>query len=415
MTDRARRNRGLLALSLLLCLVLPAGAESLFELSPPGEPLLPMDAHALALGGAAEGRWELESGLPSNPAQLLAIDGVTFATVIQLRRGLRKLEGVDWDETRQDFPAFQISAALPWNLRLGLGFRADLRSRGSFGYSVPFELEGDTDAYQVLYDQDGGLNRFPVSLALPLGSKHRLGLSLNLYRGNLNQEFTFDFPNVLSGDPDLGYQDRRVRRRARWDGTGLAIGVQSHPFGSRATFSARWEGSADLEGESQEETAGEDDLELSPLAGRMPGRWALGFAFKLPQGGLASLQWEHEDWAEYESPLPAESLKDVDRIGLGLEWLWGESGRGRRHSQFPIRLGLRRADWPGKDPVSGGEITETTFSLGTGFDVQDGKGSVDLTLYWQQLDVDGAEGERRLGLALSLRTSERWQKRTQPF
>jgi hypothetical protein len=416
LTNLLRFRRGLIPMALLIALATPAAAESLLEISPPGEPMLPLDAHSLALGGAAESRWSLESGLPANPAQLVAMDGITFATVIQLRRGFRELDEGDWDETRQDFPAFQVSAALPGHFRLGVGYRADLRSRGSFSYSVPFDLGLSGDSYQVRYEQDGGLSRFPISLARRIGDNHRLGVGLNLYRGNQNQEYVFDFPNLSSGDPDLGYQDRKVRRKARWAGTGFVLGLQSRPLGSLATLSARWESGADLEGESQEETAGEDDLELEALAGEIPGRWALGIAFQLPRGGLASLQWEHENWGDYDSPLPAESLRDVDRFGLGFEWLWGQSGRrGEQHRQFPVRLGLRRANWPAPDPLTGGEIIETTWSLGSGFDVQDGRGSVDFTLFWQQLDVEGAQGERRLGLALSLRTSEHWRKRTQPF
>ncbi len=416
MTEFPRLRSFPIAMLILAALAMPSAAESLLELSPPGEPLLPMDAHSLALGGAAESRWSLESGLPANPAQLVAMDGITFATVIQLRRGFRELESGDWDETRQDFPAFQVSAALPGHFRLGVGYRADLRSRGSFSYTVPFDLGISGDSYNVIYEQDGGLSRFPVSLARGIGDDHRLGIGLNLYRGNQNQEYLFDFPNVVGGDPDLGYQDRKVRRKARWAGTGLVLGLQSRPLGSLATFSARWESGADLEGESQSETAGEDDLELMALAGKVPGRWALGIAFQLPRGGLASLQWEHVNWSEYESPLPAEALRDVDRFGLGFEWLWGDSGRhGEPSRQFPVRLGLRRANWPGPDPLEGGEITETTYSLGSGFDVQAGRGSVDFTVFWQQLEVDGAQGERRLGIALSLRTSEHWRKRTQPF
>lgn len=418
MNERVLNLRGALILAILFTLVAapPVSGESLLELAPPGEPMLPYDAHTLALGGAAESRWHLESGLPSNPAQLVAIEGITFSTVIQVRRAFRELEGGEWDETRQDFPAFQISASLPWNLRLGAGFRSDLRARGSFSEFVAMDLGSYGSGYTRSYSQSGGLSRFPLSLAMPIGDTHRIGVGLNLYRGNRNQEWVFDFPGATSGDPDLGYQDRRVRQKARWAGTGFVLGAQSRLFDARATVSARWEGPADLAGDVEGETAGEDDLEVDEITGRMPARWALGFAFKLPAGGLASVQWEHEAWGDYSAPLPSASLSDVNRYGLGLEWLWGEAGRpGRRHRQFPVRLGLRRGNWPASDPVTGGEITETTFSLGTGFDVQEGKGSVDLTFYWQQIAVDGDEGERRLGLALSLRTSERWKKRTQPF
>ncbi len=413
-----RRIAGLGLVLAALAAAPGARGESLLELLPPGEPLVPLDAHAIALGGASEARWELESGLPSNPAQLVAIEGVSFATVLQLRRGLRDLpgEGPDWDETRQDFPAFQISASLPRGLRLGLGYRADLRSRGAYGFTVPFALDGAIDHYAVDYTQSGGLSRFPISLAMPLGENYRAGIGLNLYRGNLTQEWAYDFPNAVSGDSDLGYQDRKVRRQASWSGTGLVCGLQARPLGPATVFSLRWDSGADLNGDSQIETAGEADLESMQLDGRMPARWALGAAQRLPRGAIVSLQWEHEAWANYAAPLAVRDLADVDRLSLGLEWLWGEAGRGARaQRQLPLRLGLRRGNWPAPDPLTGSEVVETTFALGSGVDLPAGRGSLDLTFFWQQLAVEGGEGERRFGFALSLRTTETWSRRTQPY
>lgn len=417
MTRRLRCR--LLALLAALILAAPAGAESLLELLPPGEPLLPLDAHAIALGGAAEARWDLESGLPANPAQLMAIDGVSFATVLQMRRGQRDLPaGARWDETRQDFPAFQISAALPHGLRLGLGYRGDLRSRGAYSVTVPYDLDaGLTDHYALHYVQDGSLSRFPISLAFAPDPRLRLGLGLNLYRGSLNQEWLYDFPNATDDDPDLGYQDRKVRREGSWRGTGLALGLQAQPVGAATTLSLRLDSGADLKGSRRIETAGEADLSEARLAGELPLRWALGLSQRLPRGTLISLQWDHEAWSDYAAPLGGgTALRDIDRFALGLEWLWGEViAGGKPHHQLPLRLGLRVGDWPGPDALSGGAVRETLLSAGTGIDLPAGRGSVDFTLFWQRLAIEGAESERRLGFALSLRTTETWTRRTQPF
>ncbi len=416
MTRRAMAALGCVLLALAAA---PAAlAESLLELLPPGEPLLPMDAHVIALGGAAEARWELESGLPSNPAQLMAIEGVSFATVLQLRRGLRDLAGAgaDWDETRQDFPAFQISATLPRGLHLGIGYRADLRSRGAYSLVVPFVLDDAIPQHYALhYTQSGGLSRFPFSLAMQLGEQYRAGIGLNLYRGNLSQEWIYDFPNALSGDADLGYQDRRVRRQASWYGTGFVLGLQARPLPA-TVFSLRWDGGSDLSGDSQIETAGESDRELATLSGRMPSRWALGAARSLPGGTILSLQYEHEAWASYEAPLSGSRLADVDRLCLGVEWLGEAAARGARSARrLPLRLGLRLGNWPAPDPLTGSEVREMSFSLGTGVDLPAGRGSLDFAFYWQQLGMDEDQSERRLGLALSLRTSETWTRRTQPY
>jgi hypothetical protein len=401
----------LLVLLAALALASSAAAESLWEMALPGEPMIPLDAHSLALGGATHARWDFKSGLPENPAQLAGLDGVTFSTVIQLRRAQRDIAGETWDETRQDFPGFQVSATLPGGLSLGAGYRAALRARGSFRETRYLE----DFSYDLHYDQEGTLNRFPIDLALDLGSQLRLGAGLTLHRGKLEQEWIFDFPSDPFADSDFEYQDRRVRRQAEWRGTSPILGLQARPL-DRLGASFYWEGEASLSGEERIETAGEDDVETRMLAGRMPARWAAGLAWRLRPQILLSAQWDHEDWSQYESPLPIEDLYDVDRYSLGLEWTRKpERSDRRRHYSYPLRLGLRLGNQPRPDPLGGGKVEERLIALGTGIAVQEGRGAVDLTLYWQQYNVDDGEGETRWGLALGLRTSEIWKKRSMPF
>ncbi len=406
-----RRNTVLISI-LLLLVSGQAVAESVGELRHPGLPLLPIDAHSLALGGAAEARWGLLSGLPSNPAQMLALDGVTFSTVLQLRTASSNREGNDWSESRQDFPAFQVTAALPRGFRLGAGFRADLRSRGSFDQAVELpEL-----SYTQSFSQEGGLHRFPLTLAFPIGTKLRLGLGLSLYKGNLNQEWSWHSFRDLDGLYDGSYAERKIRRQASWHGTGLMLGVQARPLPALGV-SLRWEGPADLTGTESQETAGEDDATDLTLDGHMPGRWGVGLSLKLPADGHASLQWDHEDWDSYEPPITSSELQSSDRFGFGLEWMLGKrTGRRNKQRGIPLRFGLRFGDLPATDPLVGGEVTERMLGLGTGFEIQSGRGSVDVTFFMQQLrDADGSTLEDRWGFALSLRTSEIWKKRRQPF
>ncbi|MBN2170295.1 MAG: hypothetical protein JW819_03110 [Candidatus Krumholzibacteriota bacterium] len=408
-------RRAAFGLALILLAALPAGgrAESIWEMGTPGEPLLPLDAHSLALGGAAEARWDLESGLPANPAQLLALEGFTFSTVIQLRRAWRDLGGgATWDETRQDFPAFQVVLPMPHGLRLGLGYRADTRSRGSF--SLPVDI-GEV-VYELDYYQEGGLHRFPLSLAWEPTDRLRLGLAASLLRGKLEQEWIYDFPDVSVYDnPDLHYRDRRVRRLGRWHGTGAILGLQARlPRGVQASL--RYETAADLTGEERLETAGVDATAVRPLSGHMPAAWGVGLAAPFGDALILSLQWSYTDWDTYLSPLPADPLADVSRAALGLEYLIRrERRRPLPPRVIPIRLGLRLGRLPRPDPLSGERVDELLLSLGTGVDVQEGRGSIDLAFFWQQLSVDGGGGESRWGLALSLRTSEIWMKRTTPF
>ena len=409
MTER-KNIAALLILALALAQT-PARAESLGELQAPGLPLLPLDAQSLGLGGATEARWDLPSGLPANPAQMLALEGVTFSTVLQLRKASSDIGGVDWSETRQNFPAFQVSAALPRGLRFGVGFRADLRSRGSFDQGVDLgEL-----SYTQSFSQEGGLHRFPLTLAAPIGERLRLGMGIALLKGNLKEEWWWHSFRDAEGLIDGSFEERRSRRLASWHGTSLVLGAQMRPRPGYAA-SLRWESPADLTGTSIRETAGEDDSAGVTLDGHMPGRWGAGLSLPLPGGGFASAQWDHEDWANWESPLATVELRSVDRFGFGAAWSLGrKSGPWGERRSVPLRFGVRFGDYPAPDPIGGGDVTERLIGLGSGFVIQDGRGAVDVTFFLQRLESGGREFENRWGLALSLRTSEIWQKRTQPF
>ncbi|MCP4548257.1 MAG: hypothetical protein GY835_17490 [bacterium] len=400
--------------SLLLILILTAvaaNAESPWEIRLPGEPLLPLDAHSLALGGATEARWDIKGGLPANSAQIANLDGFTFATVLQWRQASRTLAaGESWSETRQDFPAFQISANLPKGIRLGIGFRADMRARGSFTLPM-IQIEGQ-DCEQS-YTQKGGYHRFPLSIAMPIGDKVRLGLGVSLVRGHLNQEWYFRFPDALVYEnPELGFVNRSARRLASWHGTSFNAGLLVRPL-KWLSVSGRLESACDVNGDNTIQTAGIESEEVDPISGRMPARWGLGLAGNLGDSGILSVQWDHEEWADCEMPVGDIDLLNVDRIAAGFEWIFRYGYRNKKET--PLRIGFRSSNHPGPDPFTRAEINEKFYSIGTGINLRDGRGSVDLTLFLQNLTVAGGETEKRIGVALSVRTSEIWTKRTTPF
>lgn len=398
----------------LLLLPVLAAAESPLEISHPGEPLLAMDALNLSLGGAGEARWNVRSGLPANPALLAGLDGVTFSTVLQFRQARRDTSGGLWTENRQDFPAFQFTLALPAGWRLGLGYRSLLRNRGSYLLSqtmaeLPEDEEDWDGSYDLYLDQQGGIGAFPLSLAWQAHERLRLGLAVSLLRGSLEQEWEYDFPD------GSGLYDRKVRRRADWHGTALDLGLQARLSGSLA-LSLLYRGSSALSGTDLLEIAGQTDTEEETLAGRHPSSLAAGLSWAPYERLVLSLAWERQPWSDYESPVQSEALYDVNRYSAGLAWKWVRPRRGLRPARvLPLRLGMRYGHLPGSDPIGGGRVRELLYSLGTGFSVQEGKGSVDVALFLQNLDAGGGASERRWGLALSLRTSEPWKRRTLPY
>jgi len=373
-----------------------------------------MDASKLALGGAGESRWDLQDGLPTNPALLAGLDGVTFSTVLQFRQARRDSGVGTWKENRQDFPAFQFTLAFPAGWRLGLGYRARLRNRGSYSLSERMidlpEGESDWDGrYELDLVQEGGLSSFPISLAWQASPRLRLGLALSLLRANLFQEWSYRFPE------GSGLYDRKVKRQADWHGSAVDFGAQAR-LGSNWGLSLLYRGGSDLSGLNRIEIAGQAGAADSSLAGSYPASWSAGLTWASGRRIMLSAAWNHLAWSRYRSPIPSEELQDVDQLSLGLEWRWIRPRKGLRSEQsLPFRFGFRLGKFPGTDPLLGGELREKLLSLGTGFKVQGGKGSLDLAVFLQGLDSGGLPAETRWGLALSLRTSEKWKRRTLPY
>ncbi|MDP6418828.1 MAG: hypothetical protein QF492_06720 [Candidatus Krumholzibacteria bacterium] len=407
---------------LLLAVASLALAESPIELQLPGEMLLNGDAHDLALGGSAEARWDLASGLPSNPALLASLDGVTYASVLQFRIASRDTIGGTWKEGRQDFPAFQFTLALPKDWRLGIGYRSLFRTRASYSLSGVVEdvPEGDWDgSYQTHLSQSGGQGSFPISLAWAWKNHLRLGADLSLLRGNLLQEWEYDFPAEASG-----IYDRKIRRSAEWSGTQWGAGLQARPA-EGFSLSLHYRGESNLQGEQSEEVSGEEEDTPTGLEGVFPASWSAGLAWKLPGtqclGSLRtnlvlSANWLQQSWSQSSLPLTTGKLRDLSRLGLGLEWNFLLPRVGLREERnIPLRLGFRHANLPTLDPLEGSYLEEILWSLGTGFKVQDGKGDCDLAFFLQEYQASGKRVEFRWGMALSLRSTEKWKRRTHHF
>lgn len=399
---------------ILLLLPVLAMGESPLELSQPGEPLLTMDAVNLALGGSGEARWNTQSGLPSNPALLAGLNGVTFSTVIQFRQSRRDTVGGTWTENRQDFPAFQFTLALPAGWRLGLGYRSMLRSRGSYTLDRVLDdyvddssdWEGD---YELNLRQEGGVSTFPISVAWQSNDRLRVGLALSMLRANLFQEWSYSFPDSSE------VFDRKVKREADWHGTAIDVGLQAR-LGKGVDLSLLYRSGANLSGLSAVQIAGQTHVEESSLRGSYPASWSTGLSWSPGPSNTLSVGWEHLSWSEYDSPIESESLYDVDRFSMGYEWKWIRPRKGLRpERRIPFRVGFRYGRFPGEEPVLGGIVREMIYSFGTGFRVQEGKGSVDLAVFMQNLDAGGTASETRWGLALSLRTSEKWKRRSLPY
>lgn len=277
--------------------------------------------------------------------------------------------------------------------------------------------DGDSDlAYELEYRQRGATKHFPVVMAMSLGENLRLGAGCNVIMGSLSSEWIYDFDNAyVPGAPDSGYHDQKARRRADWYGLAPVIGAQFR-FPGRLSASVRYEAGTELSGSSLYEIAGRESNDETELAGQYPSRLALGVALAGPGSSVFSLQWNREPWSEYTDPLADLELEDVDNYAVGAEWIWKREPRpGRRILEVPFRAGARVGLWPRRDPLTSSIIRETIIALGTGLVLEDGVGSFDLALFYQRLNDEDDAGEDRIGVAISLRSTDFWKRRLLPY
>ncbi len=355
--------------SVLLLLLLAHGSASAQGLIGPaglGRLVLPLDARARGMGGAAVA---LHGSNYSaiNPASLAGLTrSGAWATYMPEKATVKTSLG-ESDITSVDFALGRIAIPSFARTTIAIGFGAYLDQDWAVQFIDTLELSTGPVEYEELRQSTGGVSQFRLELSGMVSRGWSLGVAGILYSGQdrLKIDRAFGVESGLRPYRDTASVDH--------SGFGLSVGTELQPFPEMILgVVGTWGSQLNLIAGS---SGGELEVDL-PIAIDVGGSWQLGPDF------IVALAAGWSNWSVANDDLE-DGASDVWRFAGGLELIAMSGSR----SHLALRLGAHWGNQPFK--VNGESPGERAISLGMGAQLADGRARMDAALeFGKRADLD---------------------------
>jgi hypothetical protein len=393
-------------------LVLAGGArgESRYSLRGDGEAVPSMRADARARGGT-----EAATKIPAisgNPASLAFARRTLFY-------GTYDTEWIRTEETlagtnavRKDYaglvPNLGLVFPLPRGFAFGTGLLVARRRGGTIEQTATVDDGGGGSlVYRQEFEGSGSEIQVPLLLARDIGGV-QVGTGLELLLLNVDERFRNDFTGAQE---ELGFVDSEDRNEMGSGGLSWRAGVrvplgESFALGGWLRFPGKLNGERTLESEQ----AGEESDVSFDADVDLPRSYAAGFELRPRPSWLLAGDWVYEAWEDADPLTPVDRFVDVDRFALGAEW-----SRGGESLAWPVRLGWRTENLHVLD-ANDREVREHVFSVGSGFGIAGGLGTVDwyVEYGWRGTKDETEYLEHVVRFGVTLTGVEQWSRRRPP-
>jgi hypothetical protein len=363
-----------------------AAAQSLTSVRGPGYPLLPADARTALMGGLGVGLQGLASPLTNPAAHARATRRGAVVAVEAIERNVRLGQEED-DIGTTRFPLIQL--VFPAGaVVLNAGYGGYLDQSWGLSRQGEQELGGVPVGVTDVMRSEGGVGRFQVGAAMPIGSRLGVGAAVGLHMGSQRLEYSRRFDGETGSILDPYAETLSWRYR----GPMAQVGVQWDPADIvRVGASVTWAGT--LVGEPVEGRAERRELDL-------PLQVAAGASGVLVPGLLAAVSGRWSGWSvtDHEAiglpgAAPGGASRDTWELGGGLEWA---PVRPAARRTYPLRVGAQVRQLP--FPFAGEAPTEWFAGAGAGLrigtDPRNPLGSLDLAV---QRGTRTAAGDATVG------------------
>lgn len=328
----------------------PAVGQSLFGSQGLGMLVEPLDARARALGTMGVGL--LGPSLTStDPASAARIFLPTGQITIQPQWIDGDLGGQRLNTKATRFP--QLGMAYPI---AGFGGTALLQvgsyldQRWEVEVSSEQEFRGASLPVTDVFESNGGISTFQVGWAQRIGDRFSLGVGAGARIGSVTRTFT----RVIEAEEGFAVVPFKTKGEWKYSGLTATVGFQWDPI--RAL---RLGGTVNWSGDLEAEPVGDSEGETESFA--LPTELRLGASGILTSRLAVSAGFSYADWKGSGEFLGPETVAGtVLSYGGGLEWAGPTLGL----RNFPIRLGVKRADLPFK--YDGETPKESVVSGGIG-------------------------------------------------
>ena len=377
-----------------VCARVPAArADSIFGLNLLGERIEAVDARVAALGGFVQIVDDSLGLMQFNPAMLAFSKRVAFGAAGYVTSDAnqsaeleRTLVSTKFSSLMFAFPLFKRT------LTASIGYRGHYDP--DFDYSIPGTTTSGEE-YNDIFERTGGTWGVPITVAADLGRYAKIGGSISLERGTVENRWFTDFTGTNTVDAS-STQIREVST------TGFGVGVVARPFpgvGIGLAFESELDYDVDVT-ETFTNTAADTTYDESMV---QPARWIASAAWRAARGLTFYGGASYSDFTQFEGlDFPADRLTEELVAALGVEYRI-------KGARFPIRLSGRYEKLPYTLP-DGEEITRVSFALGSGLLFRTGRGKLDAALQFGKVgsvDTNTYE-DRQIRFYISITGSEQW-------
>jgi hypothetical protein len=377
-----------------------ASAQSVFGLDFLGESRMPGNARAHALGLSSFAVPDTVSALTLNAATMSGLTRLTFSMYEMLGISTIHSAGLSAHENRLELPAVMVGVPLRRGLVAGIGYETRFVGRGDATFEQPIPLSAS--AFET-FQHRASLFSIPFSLSWAPVSRMSVAGQFRLERGSIRDNVS----SVFHDDRFSTVSSQRLRDFSGTSGSFSAL-VQVIPrlyLGAEYATSVKYTVNETFTYTSaQFDSSAAFDL-------RLPAAYGGGAGFGVTERWwLTAFCWQRGKPGSTGFPQLAGSLESEWLVAVGVERRGLASGPFFR--RVPIRLGYYEDRWHLEVPA-GAPVRSRFLTLGTGWGLRGGPGSVDLSLEVGQIgsSADNGTDERSVRIGVGINASEAWSKR----
>ena len=384
------------------CVVVAAGlfarvpaarADSIFGMNLLGERIEAVDARVAALGGFVQIVDDSLGLMQLNPAMLAFSKRVAFGASGYVTSDANKSNELERTTVATKFSTLMFAFPLfKRTLTASIGYRGHYDP--DFDYSVPGTTTSG-EAYENVFERTGGTWGVPITVAADLGRYAKIGGSVSLERGTIENRWLTDF----SGDNTVDAGSTQIREVSA---TGFGAGVVVRPIagvGLGLAFESELDYDVDVT-ETFTNSAADSTYDEAMV---QPARWIVSAAWRAARGITVYAGASYSDFTQFEGlAFPTDRLTEELVASLGLEYRL-------RGSRFPIRVSGRYEKLPYTLP-EGEEITRVSFALGSGLLFRTGRGKLDAAIQFGKIGSveTNTYEDRQVRFYISITGSEAW-------
>jgi hypothetical protein len=331
---------------------------------PPGQ----LSSRTAATGGALA---EIDPLSPVNPASLLTWG--RSGLYVQYSPEYRRVDSPEGENktTTVRFPLVEGALSVGERTTFGLSASTFLDRSWQTERTGFDHVGADSVQFSETFRSTGAVNDIRLAGAYLISPAILVGLGGHVFTGENRLQVSRTFT-------DTTFASFSEFSTISYSGTGVSGGVQWRP-GNTLVFSMSGRVGGTVK-------SFRNDTTLS--SAKIPKRFGAGVSFGGISGLLLAANVDWEGWSSLNA-LGAGDVRASDSWDYGV----GIEGQGPRilRASLPVRLGFRRRTLP--NGVTGSEVKENTFSLGTGFVLARGHSRADFTIQRANRSASGGLSE----------------------